>query len=1343
LQILADGVKPNRHPEVSKRIHAQRMGTHGNGTMKGFRDILTESLLAGGLIVGLCFLHAQETAAPNQTRWVSAFSPATDSFWLQINTVSNGLAYLTLNGATDEVYEVWSKTDLGLTNWTIESEIWPTNPVTMPFTVPLLDRTNALFFWAQDWTGVTGSGNATPEWWFWQYFGTLALSDTNLDSQGNTLLYDYHNGVDPNVILYSLNFTNEYVNTSTAYGTIAILEGVPFYKAVLVNDTNFADANWQPYTSNVVVNLNAGDGNYNILVGLRGWSSDAQQTWLNAELILDTVPPMLAITNPATSTVGQPMIQLQGYANESLCALTFDVSNAAGVWTNRTGYTTSRFYDTNLLEFTTNWFQCYDISLANGLNTITLHATDLAGNTTTAGAGFILDFSGAANPPVLTVIWPQDGTQISGDSFTLQAQVSDPTAAVSATVGSDTVQGLVERNGKVWVRNLPLSDGTNMVTLTTTSATGNLGTTTVNVVKSPVTVMINPLSGAQLNLPAVTVTGTVSDLGSDVWVNGIQATVNGDGSWQADNVPVKDGGMADLDVEVYPSGTTGAAVTSLKFSQPQPATVGLMSYSGQQHQDATWTDGTYFHEDNTVDWVYARGGTWHDFEISFLGPKDRENFTNTEVDILPSDENVISPPWEYANLQTVFSSYSGHLRITWMNETQTRVMIKPRGQAVAGATTLYLVRATALEVSDPNRSDIGYNIVNFGCLMFYDPWWWYGDLPLPSEWLQINGQTLVNSGITNEDDDSIWGETIVSAPAGVNVDVTPVATQVHQNWNYTFDVQCNELNLQLAVDADRDGNITFDAADATSADKPYRFWVNNDNDGFDHGIDDYADLDPSGRSDADNLAISCTRDLEDYTRLWINTQGITRELLDGTFLLALEWKDVTDDPKIQFFQAAEPDGGARYLMDYDTAQQQFASYGTHVIEWAHRNVLTKDNPYIFPANYWAKAGVSTNQPVAHLLFDAVSRGSGQLVISIYKNDGLTKLAESQPLCLKLQDVKEMYERWTVGNNPNSPPATRASRVTLPYSYDFSVPAENNYILFVHGWNLAPWEKDAFAETAFKRLYWQGYKGRFGAFQWPTQYGFSGIISAIVDADNFDNSEFKAWSSGTGLLGVLNALNGSYPGHVYLIAHSMGNVAAGEALRLSGSNQIVNTYVAMQAAVASHAYDPTTDVRTNDLNCYGIGYRSHAPNYYASYYTNGAPCYFNETAGAGNYINFFNMEDYALAQWEVDEDFKPDAHAGFSYNSAANRFYLTGTELDFPQHTYLIFPYCATAFCYGLGEQANVGGAFLSLGEPNQLNLDATFDFGNTHAGHSAEFNSDNINQTDFWNKLLDQMGLLQ
>jgi hypothetical protein len=44
------------------------------------------------------------------------------------------------------------------------------------------------------------------------------------------------------------------------------------------------------------------------------------------------------------------------------------------------------------------------------------------------------------------------------------------------------------------------------------------------------------------------------------------------------------------------------------------------------------------------------------------------------------------------------------------------------------------------------------------------------------------------------------------------------------------------------------------------------------------------------------------------------------------------------------------------------------------------------------------------------------------------------------------------------------------------------------------------ESENFSETMFKRLWWQGYKGRFAALRWPTGYGFSGIISAIIMTD---------------------------------------------------------------------------------------------------------------------------------------------------------------------------------------------------------------------------------------------------
>ena len=100
-----------------------------------------------------------------------------------------------MNNATDQVYEVISRTNLISPGWQIETELFPTNGTVetnaLPFTVQQGNRTSTLFLRAMDWTGVTENGNTTPDWWFWEYFGTTALSDTNFDSQGITYLYDY------------------------------------------------------------------------------------------------------------------------------------------------------------------------------------------------------------------------------------------------------------------------------------------------------------------------------------------------------------------------------------------------------------------------------------------------------------------------------------------------------------------------------------------------------------------------------------------------------------------------------------------------------------------------------------------------------------------------------------------------------------------------------------------------------------------------------------------------------------------------------------------------------------------------------------------------------------------------------------------------------------------------------------------------------------------------------------------------------------------------------------------------------------------------------------------------
>src|SRR6202044_4148485 len=105
------------------------------------------------------------------------------------------------------------------------------------------------------------------------------------------------------------------------------------------------------------------------------------------------------------------------------------------------------------------------------------------------------------------------------------------------------------------------------------------------------------------------------------------------------------------------------------------------------------------------------------------------------------------------------------------------------------------------------------------------------------------------------------------------------------------------------------------------------------------------------------------------------------------------------------------------------------------------------------------------------------------------------------------------------------------------------------------YNMTDSAKDFFAQTAYKRLYWQGYQGRFGAFQWPTTV-------ANLTGPHFDQSESQAWYSGAGLLNLLVALNKEYLGQVYVMGHSHGNVVVGEALRQAtqqGLGQLVNTY----------------------------------------------------------------------------------------------------------------------------------------------------------------------------------------
>jgi hypothetical protein len=1114
------------------------------------------------------------------------------------------------------------------------------------------------------------------------------------------------------------------------------ISGVPMATvAILANSTDFSSALWKTCyaTSNIMFtsSLPPDDGTYTLAIG---FILGNQTNVITKTITLDTTPPAIRPVGQTVTTT-DALLQLAGTSSEPLANIQFGVVNASRTNLNQTGYVMGAEVDSISGRETTNRFQCFDILLAPGTNFITLHAKDFAGNMATNVYVYVLDISSRTTPPLITIDWPENDAKISGTNFTVCGQLDDPAtkiklAAVVSGV-TNTIAGNVGRDGRFWIQNVPFSDDTGQFTVTAGDIAGHTSSIAETVARSPINLTVNSVDLAGTSQSTADVSGSVNASDCTVSINGVNATMRPDGNGGCDwtvNVPVPAGGSFSIQASathnggMIPDAETSKTVTKASTVQvvsyhellnAQLFNQTVLQFTAEQNKAARfWTNGVggavqvyqVFQTTNVVppphgviaiaNLAFNWTDSWPPKVTDIVNGGDVDLFNFSYYYTIPlehCEQWGAGPPCPDLPTDDVLTHGCNY----GCRKADTRIRLVVGGKSLLGQSQLVMLTASVIA----NNSM---------------------DEPIPAENILINGQRLIST----EDD---VGVSFQRYPTGTNVDITPRIVN-YDTHNYSFTVTATNVDFQLAVDNNRDGSITFDNADQTSLDNPYRFWVNNDNDGYDGSIDDYADLDPAKASDANNLTIGCKRDLEDFTRLWIDTKDLTQDLLSGKLLLALEWKETTGDPQLQFFLSTESNGSLLYLTDANVASQQVNIKGTHIIEWAHRNVLTKYNPFIFPSAFWAAANVSPGQPVAHLLFDAVGRGSGQLVLSIYKNDGTTKLAESQPIHLKLQDVKEMYERWTVDSGGK--PATTASLITAPYVYDWTIPAENNYILFVHGWNLAPWERDAYAETAFKRLYWQGYKGHFGAFQWPTLTGNT----------TFDQSELLAWQSAEGLRKKLDNLNGSYPGNIYLMGHSMGNIVAGEALRLEVGNQPVNIYVAMQGAIASHAYDPNAPSRS--LGAGGF-YDDHTPNCYASYWTNGAPCYFNDNVGAGTYVNFFNPVDYALVSgtfsWEVDQDTKPDNVRGYGFIRDTDQFFKEqyNTELVFPRDRYEIFSACDEARCHALGAQAGVLGQFSG----NQVNLQSTFGFGNLHKDHSGQFNSDNMNRGLIWNRVLIKMEL--
>ncbi len=567
------------------------------------------------------------------------------------------------------------------------------------------------------------------------------------------------------------------------------------------------------------------------------------------------------------------------------------------------------------------------------------------------------------------------------------------------------------------------------------------------------------------------------------------------------------------------------------------------------------------------------------------------------------------------------------------------------------------------------------------------------------------------------------------------------------------------ISVSAAVDFNRDGTISlYSPEDTTTPERPFVFWTNVDYDKAgtvdetDWEEDDVEMPQSAYLGDAFETGITCRRDLEDFARIQFDFSALYTYLgeAENVELFAHFEAENGQHPAVQFYLEVPPEGGRNYLTDNDLSYNQIhAPYG--ILCGSAGTSRSKCLPEMWKQpQSWG---------CSQLIFEGVAAGKGKLVFELRQGD--KTLATLPPVYMDLRAVEDMYETFTVGDvdQPGVDYAdTTWPAVTFTQTTGQALPApqtaeEKDYILFVHGWNMEPWEKTAYADTMFKRLWHQCYKGRFGAFRWPT-FWFDTPIPAL---DNFNASELHAWNSASRLKALIEnraaVFNVSGASKVRLYAHSMGNIVASECLRQFGNSAApVHTYISAQAALSARAWDtlvPTVAPEPVMPDVFGHFWQPGSSNLNAAGW-GGNPSYLAPSAMPTNtiFINHYNRLDWALANWRINTRLKPGA--GYEY-VPQNGCFLKSDE--FPQSHYMSFPderydalaFAAQSYSFATGAEEGTSGKFDSAQSIDLTNYFLTPEerennqMADKHKHHSGQFRSTIQKRWTYWREALVEM----
>jgi pimeloyl-ACP methyl ester carboxylesterase len=501
------------------------------------------------------------------------------------------------------------------------------------------------------------------------------------------------------------------------------------------------------------------------------------------------------------------------------------------------------------------------------------------------------------------------------------------------------------------------------------------------------------------------------------------------------------------------------------------------------------------------------------------------------------------------------------------------------------------------------------------------------------------------------------------------------------------------------------------------------FWLNNDRDdpGVSGGLDKDVQVPPPGtNTDYAMVQIRTLRNLEDFARLWI--AGMPTLPTNQNYSVHIGWSQIeSGTPKLRLYRASETNGGIGYLTNITTASQQIIDYSDPVGE------VTPTDPLALPTSWFS------NGLTRHFLFEAGGVGKGALTLTVSHGSNIVAQASTW---MDFRDIQDLYEEVAITNVVQSFPEMVQTNLTSGFKIQSRATAKigdaKQMVVFVHGWRMPYSDYLIFSHTMFKRLYWQGYQGRFAALRWPTRS--SDTDTNGLDLLTYNRSEHISFQSGTGAALYFYDLRERLPDYtISVCSHSQGGIVMMEALTelAAASEAPLDHFVLMQVAVPAHCYDPAV---TNLPALITMEQTIPTPNTYSNY----AAAITNALRG-GKVISFFNPLDFALASglggngfgsWEHNQELmKPVFFLGYLYLATNGVAFVTTN-----QYTALLgiknlqtrvitdplelMPFVARARSKAVGAQAGVGAVINGA----QFNLQSQLGFTRESYDHSGQFN---------------------